>query len=450
MPGLVEQQQQPGAGGSAGAAKPGGGSSGALAAAQRSPPVEWGRELAQLAAGEEWAELAGELEASAGGGALVAALMRRALRAVQQAAEAAAAAEGQQAGAGAPAPLPGGATAGRLVAAAQQVAWEKLHSGCWHEVGVAWRDAYSLACLLAAAAAMLWPPPAPPAAGQAEAGAAQAEGLRAALRELDMAAIMGGPLFRPAIDRLISRLQDAWQRLAAPQHAQQAQQQQPASGAGATAAAGAAAGASGDTGGATRGAQPMEAEGGGSGSGSGGGGSEEEGSGALVEAVEAGPVGLGSHGPVPLPPGSMGPRGTPVPLEELPSLERFWREYMHREGGSIPVLIEGGRAAARRAKRGKKEGEMRGRDMDVTPVGGSVAAGAKAGRGIAVQRERPAAESAAEEVGGASAVPRPRQWALCEGQEHHSGGRAAQLPPFWASLVHKHPPRPALTQIHCH
>ena len=39
-----------------------------------------------------------------------------------------------------------------------------------------------------------------------------------------------------------------------------------------------------------------------------------------------------------LPPGSLGPRGTPVAAAELPSLEAFWRDYMSTD---TPVVISG-------------------------------------------------------------------------------------------------------------
>ncbi|GAB4821348.1 hypothetical protein N2152v2_008394 [Parachlorella kessleri] len=340
------------------------------------PCVDWAGCLGQLGGCEEWAQLHQDLEQAPGGGAVVGSVMLRALRQVAQQAAG-------MAGTSAPEQQPGWAPGGRpqceqalgampgraqaqraeqaqrLVAAAQQAAWEKLHSGCWHEVDIVWRDAYSAACLLSAAAAMLWPaascpssalgsqPCGAPAARAAEAGGAfqtlpvdsmvgsgsqgevgpAAAGVRAALRELDMAAIMGGPLFRPRVDSLIAQLQAGWQRLSAQQQAggqAPAGKQQPAQ-RGAP-AAGAVSGGSAPAPG--RGAAAMGAP-------------AEEATAAASPAAAAAATSRQAGSQVPLPPRSLGPRGTPVPVEELPSLERFWREYMNREGGPIPAIIDG-------------------------------------------------------------------------------------------------------------
>lgn len=305
MPGLVAASQPGPCGGASG------GGGGPDSAGCQLGGVDWAQVLEGLATSGEWVQLRADLEGTPGGGALVAALAQRALRCTAEQARL-----GHLPPHSAAQPMSAGALqpeARVLVVAVQQAAWEKLHCGSWHEVGVVWRDAYTLACVLAAAAALLWPASDAGGGSSAASSAAdvqqerqrhqaaaaggaggEAAALRAALRELDMAAIMGGPLFRPAVDHVIDALQSRWQRLAlAAQHAQRAQQ--PASG------------------GPAQEPQLQQQQGG----------------------------QLQQHVEVPLPPGSLGPRGTPIPLEELPSLETFWREYMARGGGPIPVLIDG-------------------------------------------------------------------------------------------------------------
>ncbi|KAJ6804270.1 putative lysine-specific demethylase JMJD5 [Iris pallida] len=76
----------------------------------------------------------------------------------------------------------------RAAEAAREMAWEQLHSGPWHEVGPAWRDAYSLACLHVAALR------------------AAAGDRTEALKVLDMGIIMGGPLLRKDLDDLLRRI----------------------------------------------------------------------------------------------------------------------------------------------------------------------------------------------------------------------------------------------------
>lgn len=78
--------------------------------------------------------------------------------------------------------------------ALQDAAWEQLHSGHWSRVDVAWRDAYALSTLLAAAAA---------------AADASTRQLRWALRQLDLAAMMGGPRFRPLVDEALAAAERA-------------------------------------------------------------------------------------------------------------------------------------------------------------------------------------------------------------------------------------------------
>ena len=71
--------------------------------------------------------------------------------------------------------------------AAHEMAWEQLHSGPWHAVHPAWRDAYSLSCLHLAATHL--------------------HDARAALRVLDMGLLMGGLLLKARIQSAISERQ---------------------------------------------------------------------------------------------------------------------------------------------------------------------------------------------------------------------------------------------------
>ncbi|WOL12053.1 lysine-specific demethylase JMJ30-like isoform X1 [Canna indica] len=76
----------------------------------------------------------------------------------------------------------------RAAEAAREMAWEQLHSGPWHEVVPAWRDAYAMACLHVA---------------ELRAGAGDR---REALRALDMGLMMGGPLLRGELDAAVHRI----------------------------------------------------------------------------------------------------------------------------------------------------------------------------------------------------------------------------------------------------
>jgi lysine-specific demethylase 8 len=203
--------------------------------------------LDHLCRSPEWDQLRAGLAAVGGGGLAAAALAARALAAAR-----------------------GGAPAARqLVEALQAVTWEKLHLGTWSEVVVEWRDAYSLACLLAALEALR--------EGKGEAAHEGAPPLaqlalgpvQRALRQLDLAALMGGPLLRPLVDALIEDLHQRWRAL------------QPAAAA------------------PDDGAAPLRDD----------------------DFAAAGPRAAP-------PPGSLGPRGGPVPLLDLPSLERFAAELM--------------------------------------------------------------------------------------------------------------------------
>ncbi|THU70519.1 hypothetical protein C4D60_Mb08t25860 [Musa balbisiana] len=76
----------------------------------------------------------------------------------------------------------------RAAEAAREMAWEQLHSGPWHEVVPAWREAYAMACLHVA---------------ELRAGAGERKD---ALRALDMGLIMGGPLLRRDLDAAVERI----------------------------------------------------------------------------------------------------------------------------------------------------------------------------------------------------------------------------------------------------
>ena len=76
----------------------------------------------------------------------------------------------------------------RAAEAAREMAWEQLHSGPWHEVGPAWREAYAMACLHVASMR-----------------AAMGDS-REAIKVLDMGIIMGGPLLRRDLDAALGRI----------------------------------------------------------------------------------------------------------------------------------------------------------------------------------------------------------------------------------------------------
>jgi hypothetical protein len=169
----------------------------------------------------------------------------------------------------------------------------------------------------------------------------EAAALEASLWHLDMAAIMGGPLLRPAVDGLIGVLQQRWQAV----HGA------------ATATAAAAAGVDGAAGFARQ-AQQEQQEQAGLGLISSSGRQEakraevESGCSEAAEgqrakrprlAAEAGVTGANQeqagNGTVLLPPGSLvGPPGSRVASAQLPSLEAFWQSYM---SPGKPVLISG-------------------------------------------------------------------------------------------------------------
>ncbi|KAM7523367.1 hypothetical protein LguiA_013269 [Lonicera macranthoides] len=78
----------------------------------------------------------------------------------------------------------------RAAEAAREMAWEQLHSGPWHSVVPAWRDAYAMACLHVA-----------------KFHYANCEFVEA-LRVLDMGMIMGGNTLREDLDSAIQMVSD--------------------------------------------------------------------------------------------------------------------------------------------------------------------------------------------------------------------------------------------------
>lgn len=170
----------------------------------------------------------------------------------------------------------------------QEVTWEKLHSGIWRDVPDSWRDAYTLACILSAVEVVQH------STVQQE---KEFNPIGAALRHLDLAALMGGPAFRPLVDALINDV--ATRQIIHPPDLHY-----------------------------TSNSAPTEA------------------TSSRIFFLEgnakpdAGII-LGEEKvAVALPPGSMGPRGVPVPEENLPSLDTFAAEYL----GTSPVVISGAMA----------------------------------------------------------------------------------------------------------
>lgn len=78
--------------------------------------------------------------------------------------------------------------------AAREMAWEQLHCGPWHDVGQAWRDAYSMACLYVAAFEV------------------RKGELKEAMKIVDMGVIMGGEGLRRESDKAIREIRDALAR----------------------------------------------------------------------------------------------------------------------------------------------------------------------------------------------------------------------------------------------
>lgn len=110
----------------------------------------------------------------------------------------------------------------------QDLAWEKLHTGNWKSVSPVWRDLFSYACLVAALMHLQQLDPSSHEAcalimseGGSGTEAASCnkpiadslhKAVATAMHELDMAAIMGGPLFTAEIDSLIRAVQSLHQQ----------------------------------------------------------------------------------------------------------------------------------------------------------------------------------------------------------------------------------------------
>jgi len=192
---------------------------------------------------------------------------------------------------------------------------------------------------------------APPAAAPAERQQDEAGRLAGALRECDLALLMGGPRLRPAVLRAVAALQARWRALGAP-------------GAGPRASAGGGAGGAGDparagkrprTGhietaaasrqdglgaackGPERGAAAANCSAGGAAGGGAGAGKAGLGQGFGWGDQDAGELDLCS-----LPGGALA-AGRALAEEALPSLERFVGAYMCAAGGGAPVVITGAR-----------------------------------------------------------------------------------------------------------
>ncbi|DBA89903.1 TPA: hypothetical protein ACH3X2_004395 [Trebouxia sp. C0005] len=110
----------------------------------------------------------------------------------------------------------------------QDLAWEKLHTGNWKTVSPVWRDLFSYACLVAALVHLQQLDPSlheaqalimseggigtEAASSSKPKGDSPQKAVATAMHELDMAAIMGGPLFRTEIDSLIYAVQSLHQQ----------------------------------------------------------------------------------------------------------------------------------------------------------------------------------------------------------------------------------------------
>jgi [histone H3]-dimethyl/trimethyl-L-lysine36 demethylase len=80
-----------------------------------------------------------------------------------------------------------------LSTALETVLWEKLHTGIWKDVTLIWRDAYSFSCLITAIVEL-------------EVTSEVEERRKKALRCLDLACLMGGPLWRQVVFQFIEDL----------------------------------------------------------------------------------------------------------------------------------------------------------------------------------------------------------------------------------------------------
>ncbi len=192
----------------------------------------------------------------------------------------------------------------------------------------------------------------PPAAAPAEQQQDEAGRLVSALRECDLALLMGGPRLRPAVLRAVAALQARWRALGTP-------------GAGPPAGAGVGAGGAGDPRAAKRqriecgeraaasrqdgqgdsckgpegGAMADDCSGGGAAGGRAGAGKAGSGQGVGWGDQDAGDQELDLRS---LPGGALA-AGRSLAEEELPSLERFVGAYMCAAGGGAPIVITGAR-----------------------------------------------------------------------------------------------------------
>ncbi|KAG2498674.1 hypothetical protein HYH03_003419 [Edaphochlamys debaryana] len=248
------------------------------------------------------------------------------------------------------------ATAGALL----ELCWSKLHLGYWKDVAVAWRNAYSLACLLDAHLRLLLPPadqpssqPPPHTAHDAipRVPRASLATLGDVLRQVDLGLMMGGPLWRPHAHAFVTAAQAALaeaSEAAAADQAEAAADQDVVRADQEAVAADQEAGA-GEAEGLSVGEEADSA---------GGEEAEHEGRSAKrqrthgVEGPKGAPcedggvlggaaAGRGGPGPghVRLPPGSLGgPPGARVPYADAPDLEEFLLSYLLPQQ---PVVITG-------------------------------------------------------------------------------------------------------------
>jgi hypothetical protein len=223
------------------------------------------------------------------------------------------------------------AAAARVVV---DVAWEKLHTGDWKDVDVAWRELYVLGAMLRVSAELQL----------AEVTLTPAEALKA----LDMAALLGGPgAFRDELEGAIARVQAAVTRELDDGERRRRRGKRPRGGECAEDEA------------AAFGAEDEDGEGDGEreegswrlgGDGDGGDGDESGGDGGCFQ----------SGGTSVLPPGSLAAAGAhsglrgPVPhLASPPSLEAFYCNHMLAGAGGCgaPVVIAGAMVGLYKLKR---------------------------------------------------------------------------------------------------
>lgn len=143
---------------------------------------------------EHIANLSRQLVETSGGGPLIAHVLHKAVQATVQ--------------------KPGGtldtaAQAKLLTSAFNGVMWEKLHAGSWKDTPMVFREAYSLSCILKCLVQLrIHNEPSTSIDEHTTARTAVDDLIIEAIKVLDMAVLMGGPLFRPLIDDLIQQLHD--------------------------------------------------------------------------------------------------------------------------------------------------------------------------------------------------------------------------------------------------